>query len=113
MLGCQRVSTFDGPKVDSFKGRLLQGSAPASFPAEEKVVLQVIHEKGQSFGIPIKPDGSFELGWMPIGKYTAILKREKGGTGRGAPSMYTVPGGLVIKEGQTEYTIDLGKDWKR
>jgi hypothetical protein len=31
---------------------------------------------------------------------------------RGAPTNYSVPGGFTITEGQTEYTIELGKGFK-
>jgi len=109
LFGCK---PSDGPKIDEFKGRLTRDGAQVSFPSGENVQLQLIHEKGQSFGIPIQEDGTFKIGWMPVGKYSAILKRDKGGAGRGAPSMYSVPGGFAIQEGQTEYTIDLGKNWK-
>ena len=31
---------------------------------------------------------------------------------KGPPSKYNVPGGFAIEDGKTEYTIDLGKNWK-
>jgi len=109
--GCAK-KPFDGPTVDAFNGRLTHDGKPVSFPEGENVVLQLFHEKGQSFGVPINSDGSFKIGWMPIGKYSAALmrqnKREKGP----AMNRYSVPGGLAIQDGQTEYKIDLGKGWK-
>jgi hypothetical protein len=109
--GCAR-KPFDGPTVDAFNGRLTHDGKPVSFPEGEDVTLQLFHEKGQSFGVPINSDGSFKIGWMPIGKYSATLmrqnKREKGPP----TNRYSVPGGLAIQEGQTEYKIDLGKGWK-
>jgi hypothetical protein len=106
--GCGPSKPFDGPTVDAFVGRVTQDGKPVSFPESEQVILTVYHEKGQSFGIPLKPDGTFKIGWMPIGKYAVTLERESKGP-RGAPSKQNVPGGLTIVEGQTEYTIDLGK----
>lgn len=110
--GCGPRAPDVGPKVDSFVGQVVQNDKPVSFPAEEKVQVQLFHEKGQSFGIPINSDGTFKIGWMPIGKYSAMLKREKTLAKGAAPSAYSVPGGLTIQEGQTEYKIDLGPKWK-
>jgi hypothetical protein len=110
-VGCAK-KPFDGPTVDAFNGRLTQGGKPVSFPQGEDISLRLFHEKGQSFGIPIRSDGSFKIGWMPIGKYSAALLR-KAKQEKGPPmNRHNVPGGLTIKEGQTEYTIDLGKGWK-
>jgi hypothetical protein len=108
-FGCSS-KPFDGPTVDAFKGKLTHDGKAVSFPEGEKVELKVFHEKGQSFGIPINTDGSFDIGWMPIGKYSAMLNRGPKGS-RAPPMRYNVPGGLSIKEGQTEYTIELGKGW--
>ena len=110
LIGCRRKE-FDGPTVDAFNGRITQAGKPVSFPADEKVLLELFHEKAQSFKIPIKSDGSFDIGWMPIGKYSATLIREKTGV-RGGPKRHAIPGGLTIEDGQTQYTIELGKDWK-
>jgi hypothetical protein len=74
--------------------------------------LKLFHEKGQSFGIPLQPDGTFQIGWMPIGKYSVTVVQMKAGGKGGAPRMQNVAGGLTIAEGQTEYVIDLGKDFK-
>lgn len=108
--GCAEKK-FDGPTVDAFTGRVVGAGKAVSFPAGESVQLKVIHEKAQSFGIPLQQDGSFKIGWMPIGKYSAILIRQKEG-GKGGPSMYNVPGGFEIVDGKTEYEIELGKNWK-
>ena len=49
---------------------------------------------------------------MPIGKYSAVLIRSAR-EAKGPPgSKYSVPGGFEIKEGQTEYAIELGKGWQ-
>jgi hypothetical protein len=109
--GCGPRKSYDGPTVDAFTGRLTQDGKPVAFPEDEKVKVMLFHEKGQSFGIPIRPDGSFKIGWMPIGKYSAMLVRDKK-KGKGQPTQYRIPGGLTIAEGKTEYTIELGKDWK-
>jgi hypothetical protein len=109
--GCGQKK-FDGPTVDAFTGRVVKDGKPVSFPAGESVELKVIfQEKAQSFGIPLQPDGTFKIGWMPIGKYSAILIRKKEGA-RGGPSMYNVPGGFEIVDGKTDYQVELGKNWK-
>jgi len=112
LVGCAK-KPFDGPTVDAFNGKLTHDGKPVSFAPGESVTLQVIHQtSGQSFGVPIKPDGTFQIGWMPIGKYSALLKREPRGGARGGPNIYNVSEGFAIQDGQTEYAIDLGKGWK-
>lgn len=110
--GCGSKKSFDGPTVDAFTGKLTHNSQPVAFAPGENVELLLMHETAQSFGIPIQADGSFKIGWMPIGKYSATLiqenKKEKGATKK----RYTVPGGLTIEAGKTEYVIELGKGWK-
>jgi hypothetical protein len=111
VVGCGQRKPFDGPTVETFVGRVTQDGQPVSFPEGEEVTLRVfLHGKGQRFGIPLKSDGTFDIGWMPIGKYSVMLERGAK-DGRGAPSMYRVPD-VTIEEGQTQYTIELGKDWK-
>lgn len=112
ILGCGPKITFDGPTVKAFNGKVVQDGKPVSFPEAEDVSLEMIHHQStQHFGIPLKPDGSFQIGWMPIGKYSVTLERfPKGSYDR--PRKQGVPGGLTIAEGQTEYTIDLGKGRK-
>jgi hypothetical protein len=62
--------------------------------------------------IPIQRDGSFKIGWMPIGKYSATLLRSNK-EGRGPPEKrHNIPGGLMIEDGKTEYTIELGKGFQ-
>jgi hypothetical protein len=110
VAGC-KSREFDGPTVDAFNGRVVRDGEPVSFPEGEQVTLQVsLHEKAQSFGIPLKSDGSFQITWMPIGKYSMMLERPPKG-GKGPPTKYQVPGELVIEPGKTEYTIELGKGW--
>jgi len=111
VVACSSSRPFPGPTVDAFTGRVTHNGQPVSFPPGEDVSLTLFHEKGQSFGIPLQPDGSFKIGWMPIGKYTVLFNRAPRG-GKGPPGKSNVPGGLTIEEGKTEYTIELGKDWK-
>lgn len=111
--GCQRSDRpTDVPTVDKFVGQVTHNGKPAELPPESE--LKVISDQGINFGIPLKPDGSFEIGWMPVGKYAAIITvaadPAKKGTG---VRTHTVPGGFEIKEGQTEYMIELGKGWKK
>ncbi|MBN9523661.1 hypothetical protein J0H58_34975 [bacterium] len=112
--GCGPGKPFDGPTVDAFNGRLVRGGQPVAFPAGEKVQLKLFHAKGESFNIPVNADGTFKIGWMPVGKYSAALVREAAEPGKkgAAPSRYSLPGGLTIEDGKTEYQIELGKDWK-
>jgi hypothetical protein len=121
--GCTPRATYTGPKNDSFTGRLVHNGEPVSFPPGETVWLYLIfHDKGRPFNIRIDPDGKFKIGWMPIGKYSVSLQREMKvdvgvaqvgqvrirGQGQGG---YALPD-LVIEDGKTDYTIELGKDWK-
>jgi hypothetical protein len=112
IAGCNS-KPYKGPTVDSFNGRVVRKGEPVSFPEGEPVELKVQLESDPSvaYGIPLKSDGSFTIGWMPIGKYTVMLNRKAKG-GVGAPTRYNVPGGLSIEEGKTEYTIELGAGWK-
>src|SRR5262249_41835246 len=106
--GCGSSKPVDGPTVDAFVGQGTPHGKPVSFPEGEQVTMMLYHEKGQSFGIPLKSDGTFKIGWMPIGKYSVTIEREPKGA-KGAPSKQNVPGGLTIQEGKTQYTIELGK----
>lgn len=111
-LGCHSGKTFDGPTVDAFTGRLVADGKPVSFPPGEQVILRMYHQPtAKSWGIPIQPDGSFKIGWMPIGKYSSVLERPPR-THRGGPIRYVLPNPMSIVDGQTEYTIDLGKGYK-
>ena len=117
VIGCQPSGEYTGPKVDGFNGRLVADGKPVQFGADETVELQLFSEKGQQFRVPIKSDGSFELKWMPVGKYSAKVSRVKSGgesgkKGGGAPSLHNLAGGFEIKEGQSEYTVELGKNFK-
>jgi hypothetical protein len=107
--GCGPRKSYDGPTVDAFRGRLLCNGEPVSFAPNEKVTLKLFHEKGESYGVRIQADGSFQIGWMPIGKYSATLIREKE---QGPAERYTISGGLTIEDGKTQYAIELGKGWK-
>jgi hypothetical protein len=109
--GCGGHKEFDGPTVDKFTGRLTHDGQPVAFPPEERVLLELFHEKAQSFKIPIKSDGTFEIGWMPLGKYSATLIRERPAA-KGAPARFSIPAGLTIEAGRTEYAIELGKGFK-
>jgi len=107
-VGCG-PKLFEGPTVDQFTGRVVKDGKPVAWP--QGLELELTHEKGRKLGIPIQPDGSFTIGTMGVGKYTVMVKGSASG-GKGAPYMYTVPGGLRIEEGKTDYTIELGKDLK-
>jgi hypothetical protein len=111
VAGCGPRKSFDGPTVDAFTGRVTHLGKPVTVPENEKVSLTLFHEKAQSFIIPVQPDGSFQIGWMPIGKYSVLLNREST-KDRAPPRKSSVHGGLTIEAGKTDYTIELGKAWQ-
>src|SRR5262249_42204039 len=76
-LGCGGPKRpVEGPYVEAFVGRVTQDGKPVSFPEAEDVSLEVVHRKSAyHFGIPLKPDGTFTIGWMPIGDYSVSLER--------------------------------------
>ena len=115
VFGCtNKRGGYEGPTVDAFHGKVTHNGNPVQFAENEEVQLSLYHEKGQQFGIPLKADGTFEIGWMPIGKYAVMLERmvqtpmKKGRQ----KTMYNVPNGLTIEEGKKDYVIELGKDFK-
>jgi len=113
VLGCGKpTGEFEGPTVDVFHGKLTHDGKPVKFAENEEASLAVFHETGKQFGIPLTVDGTFEIGWMPIGKYSMMLERtsqNKKGPGK---TRYGVPGNLVIEAGKKDYVIDLGKNYK-
>jgi hypothetical protein len=118
LAGCGGYSDkpADTPTVDAFTGRLTHKGQPVDFPEGAKVRLNLFRlGAGDTWGIPISADGTFDIGWMPIGRYSGQLQTtapaSSGARGNSRPSMHTVPE-FEIHEGQTEYTIDLGDNWK-
>lgn len=62
-IGCQASYDYPGPKIDKFEGQLTAGGEPVQFEEGQKVVLRLVfHENGESYGVPIKPDGTFNIG---------------------------------------------------
>lgn len=118
MAGCGESGPDYGPTIEEFNGKITQNGEPVSFDPDSKVLLQLVWaERGERFGIPVTENGTFKIGWMPLGKYTAVLEYMKKGSGKergpsARPDSYQIPDGLTIEEGQTQYTIELGKDWK-
>jgi hypothetical protein len=112
---------YDGPKVGSFSGQVVQNGQPVTFPEDEEVLVYCTGIEGQAigknFGVPIKPDGTFSMGWMPLGKMSTRLERspkDPAKTKPGPPNRYSIPGGLTIEQGKTSgYVIELGPRWKR
>lgn len=108
-IGCGRYGPkpyYEGPKVESFSGQVMQDGKPVTFPQDYEAVIDFFSEGGIQFGVPIKADGSFSMGYMPTGKQHLVLER------RGAK--YSIPGGLNIEAGKTSgYVIELGKGWRR
>ena len=117
LAGCgERVSQMPGPTVNKFTGKLLVDGKQTSFKEGDVVVLKLTHSSAQSFGVPIKNDGTFTVGEMPIGKYSGTMEIKVGNADPakrgGAPLKISVPDGFEIKDGQTEYTVELGKNFK-
>jgi hypothetical protein len=120
LVGCEdRQGLPPGPTVKKFDGKVVADGKPIPFGADDTISLRLVHSSAQSFGIPIKADGTFSIGEMPVGKYSATLEIQKvaenpkGGKGpSGQPIKINVSGGFEIKEGQSEYTVDMGKNFK-
>jgi hypothetical protein len=112
---------YDGPKVAAFSGQVVHNGKPVTFPEDEEVRVHctVIEGEGigKSFGVPIERDGTFSIGWMPLGKMMLRLERtpkEPAKRTGGPPSRYSIPSGLTTEQGKTTgYVIELGKGWKR
>jgi len=113
VFGCtNNKGGYEGPTVDAFHGKVTHNGNPVKF-AEKEAQLKLFHEKGQQFGVPLKTDGTFEIGWMPIGKYAVMLERMAQTAGKGPPkTMYSVPDNLTIEEGKKDYVIELGNGFK-
>ena len=115
VFGCaNKRGGYEGPTVDTFHGKVTHNGNPVQFAENEEVQLSLYHEKGQQFGIPLKADGTFEIGWMPTGKYAIMLERIAPTPAKKGPqkTRYNVPDGLTIEEGKRDYVIELGKDFK-
>src|SRR5580704_10384175 len=98
-VGCHSGKTFDGPTVDAFTGKLVADGKPVAFPPGEEVILRMYHqETAKSWGIPIQPDGTFKIGWMPIGTYSSVLERPSK-SHRGGPNRYALPTTFSIVDG--------------
>jgi hypothetical protein len=115
VFGCsKRRGGYEGPTVDAFHGKVTHNGNPVKFADNEEVQLTLYHEKGQQFGIPLKADGTFEIGWMPTGKYAMMLERTVKNPAKKGPAKtrYNVPDGLTIEDGKKDYVIELGKNFK-
>jgi hypothetical protein len=115
VFGCNKnKGAYEGPKVDAFHGKVTHNGNPVKFAENEEVQLNVFHnESGRQFGIPLTVDGTFEIGWMPIGTYAMMLERTPQNPGKGpSKTRYNVPDRLTIEEGKKDYVIELGKNFK-
>jgi hypothetical protein len=109
--GCGKDKEFDGPTVDKFVGKVVKDGKNFTFPTSDQLIIEAKHESRQTFGIPINPDGTFEIGWMPLGNYVLFAEYHKSGQ-KGRANKTTIPGGLQVMQSKTDYVIDLGKNWK-
>jgi hypothetical protein len=115
VFGCtNKKGGYEGPTVDAFHGKVTHNGNPVKFAENEEVQLSLYHEKGQQFGIPLNADGTFEIGWMPTGKYAIMLERTTPTPAKKGPqkTRYNVPDSLTIEEGKKDYVIELGKGFK-
>jgi hypothetical protein len=115
VCGCNKnKGGYEGPKVDAFHGKVTHNGNPVKFGENEEVQLNVFHESGRQFGIPLTADGTFKIGWMPIGKYSMMLERTGQNPAMKGPAKtrYSVPDSLTIEAGKTDYVIELGKNFK-
>jgi hypothetical protein len=114
VFGCNKnKGGYEGPTVDAFHGKVTQNGNPVKFAPNEEVQLSVFHESGRQFGIPLTADGTFEIGWMPIGKYAMMLERTAQNPSKGpSKTRYNVPNSLIIEDGKKDYVIELGKNFK-
>jgi hypothetical protein len=100
---------YTGPVIEKFSGRLVRDGKPIEFPKEELVTLQMLFTKnGSMMGIPIKADGTFEIGWMPIGCYHLILERQAPEPTAQARKA-VVPNEFYISRGKEVYNIEMGE----
>jgi len=113
-VGCGSGPVRHKEITEAFVGAVVQDGKPITLPDGAR--MDLVHDDTYSrFGIPLKPDGSFEIGWMPTGKYSAELVWLKGATtGSNGASLerYNVPNGLTIEKDRTEYTLELGQKWE-
>jgi len=115
VFGCtSKKGGYQGPTVDAFHGKVTHNGNPVKFAENEEVKLSLFHESGRQFGIPLTADGTFEIGWMPIGKYAMMLERTPQNPEQKGPTKtrYNVPSSLTIEEGKKDYVIELGKNFK-
>jgi hypothetical protein len=121
--GCGKRDDY-GPTIEAFTGKITHKGATVKFPEGDTVLLNLRfiqgkdekQQKGEQFAVPVScSDGSFQIKQMPIGKYIAILTRSKPPRKvgeRSETSQYNIPDGLTIEEGKTQYSIELGANWK-
>jgi len=113
VFGCtKKRGGYEGPTVDAFHGKVTHNGNPVKFAENEEAQLTVFHESGRQFGIPLTTDGTFEIGWMPTGKYAMMLERQTPVKKGPTKTRYNVPSSLIIEEGKKDYVIELGKDFK-
>src|SRR2546423_15175424 len=83
VFGCtDNKGGYEGPTVDAFHGKVTHNGNPVKFAENEEVQLKVFHESGRQFGIPLTADGTFEIGWMPLGKYGMMFERNPQNPGK-------------------------------
>jgi hypothetical protein len=114
VVGCTQQKSYTGKTVDKFVGKVTHNGKPVNFPADQNAQITVYHEGGKQWSIPLEEDGTFDIGWMPVGKYAVMLVRYQNAGKKGSGmSRYSVPDGLTIEDGKThDYVIELGKGFK-
>ena len=115
LVGCDppKVKEYDGPIIDKFVGSVVHDGKPVKFTDDEIVSVQLLASTPRRlWTIPVKSDGTFEITWMPIGKFFAILER-KDKSNPMSRNKFSISDDFRIEDGKTEYVIELGPNWKQ
>jgi hypothetical protein len=112
-VGCGPTPADYGETTEAFVGHIVQNGKPVTLP--EGARLDVTQNSTyHKFGIPLNSDGTFKIGWMPIGKYSVeLIWIREAATGQSSQQRYSVPNELVIEKETKPYEVELGKKWKR
>lgn len=112
-VGCGPSAADYGETTKAFVGHVVQNGKPITLPEDSRLNVTQ-NSTYHRFGIPLKQDGSFTIGWMPVGAYSVeLIWIRQSATGSTSQERYGVPHDLVIEKEPKEYEIELGQKWKR
>jgi hypothetical protein len=111
--GCGPAPADYGETTEAFEGKIVQNGKPVTLP--DGAILNVTQNSTyHRFGIPLNSDGTFKIGWMPVGKYSLeLIWVRESATGQSSQQRYNVPNELVIEKETKPNEIELGTKWKR